>query len=239
MSAIAHFLELEGIATTGISLVRENTESFAPPRFLWVSFPLGRPLGEPGNNALQRRVIAHALTLLERDTGPVLEDFPEDVEVIDGTGNEHDEPLVCPVSFGAGEGVTDSWRARLTAEVAALLPWYEAGAAARSRSTFGIVGNTPAALADSLGLALDESVIMSHPVKHVLEDLKAFYTESMLAQPGADAVNLGRWLWLETELGKAMMALRKTMLDQADDEVVRALAESVVPRWVVVAHEVD
>ncbi|MFT5449177.1 MAG: D-proline reductase (dithiol) PrdB, partial [Gammaproteobacteria bacterium] len=93
MSAIAYYLEDEGIATTGISLVRENTASFQSPRFLWVSFPLGRPLGAPGDSAFQHRVIAHALDLLRRPSGPVLEDFDEDMPA------DTAEAFVCPVSF--------------------------------------------------------------------------------------------------------------------------------------------
>ena len=236
MSAIAYFLEREGIATTGISLVRENTVSFAPPRFLWVSFPLGRPLGEPDNPALQHRVITHALRLLERDAGPVLEDFPEDVERLTASDAGQGELLVCPVSFGAGAADSSDWRARLGQEASALLPWYEAGASARERTTFGLVGSEPVALAQMLGTAIDDGDMTSQPIKHVLEDLKAFYTESMLAQPGADAANMSRWLWMETELGKATLALRAQMLE-APEPGTRTLAESMVPRWVVAAHE--
>ena len=97
MSAIAYFLESEGIQTTGISLVRENTAALEPPRFLWASFPLGRPLGKPGDPAFQRRVILAALGLLERGSGPVLEDYPEDVPELAA----EDTPA-CPVSFVAG-----------------------------------------------------------------------------------------------------------------------------------------
>ena len=39
MCALSYFLEREGLITTGISLVRENTASMKPPRALWVSFP--------------------------------------------------------------------------------------------------------------------------------------------------------------------------------------------------------
>ena len=236
MSAIAYFLEREGIATTGISLVRENTVSFAPPRFLWVSFPLGRPLGEPGNAPLQRRVIAHALGLLERNTGPVLDDFPEDVATPLASVDDGHESLVCPVSFGAGSAASFDWQARLRQEVSALLPWYEAGTAARERTTFGIVGAEPLALAEMLGAAVDGGELPSHPIKHVLEDLKAFYNESMLAQPVANAVNLSQWLWMDTELGRAMMALRGHMLDDPEPRT-RAQAESLIPRWVVSAYE--
>ena len=61
MCGIAYYLESEGIMTTGIALVRENAEALQPPRMLWVSFPLGRPLGKPGDPAFQKRVILGAL----------------------------------------------------------------------------------------------------------------------------------------------------------------------------------
>ena len=82
MSALSDYLEREAIMTTGISLVRENTESMQPPRSLWVTFPLGRPLGKPGDPAFQHRVIAAALELLNCESGPVLADYPEDAPSI-------------------------------------------------------------------------------------------------------------------------------------------------------------
>ena len=84
MGAVSHFLEDEGIATTGISLVRVNTERMELPRFLWVPFELGRPFGAPHEPDFQRRVLRAALGLLERRDGPVvLEDFPDDAPVVD------------------------------------------------------------------------------------------------------------------------------------------------------------
>ena len=65
MGALGHFLEREGIPTTGISLVREHTEVMQPPRALWVTFVLGRPLGAPDDPALQTRVLEAALALLD------------------------------------------------------------------------------------------------------------------------------------------------------------------------------
>ena len=53
MGALAHFIEDEGVATTGISLVRDNTERLEPPRFLWVPFELGRPFGAPDAPAFE------------------------------------------------------------------------------------------------------------------------------------------------------------------------------------------
>lgn len=77
MGGLGHYLEDEGIPTTQISLIREHTAAMRPPRALWVPFDLGRPLGVPGDAALQRRVILAALGLLEAERGPVLRDFQE------------------------------------------------------------------------------------------------------------------------------------------------------------------
>ena len=68
-------LEREGITTVSLSLLREITVLIKPPRTLFVPFPMGFPLGEPNNSDLQRRVIAAALALLERNDVPLLAEF--------------------------------------------------------------------------------------------------------------------------------------------------------------------
>ena len=79
MGGLAHYIEDEGVATTGISLVHVNTEELRPPRFLWVPFELGRPFGAPNEPVFQTRVLSAALALLERRDGPpILESFPDD-----------------------------------------------------------------------------------------------------------------------------------------------------------------
>ncbi|MBX7201296.1 MAG: hypothetical protein K1X51_18160, partial [Rhodospirillaceae bacterium] len=80
-----------------ISLIREHSAALQPPRALWVPFMLGRPLGVPNDPVFQQRVLRAALGLLEREQGPVLEDFPEDAPFED-LGDEP-EGLNCPVSF--------------------------------------------------------------------------------------------------------------------------------------------
>ena len=57
MGGLSIFFEEAGLSTTGISLIRINTEKVAPPRALWVPFELGRPLGAPSDPAFQRRVL--------------------------------------------------------------------------------------------------------------------------------------------------------------------------------------
>ena len=79
MSALGHYLEEEGLATVGISLIWPQTENTRPPRALWVPFELGRPFGPSSDPAFQKRVILAALRLVEREDGPVIvEDFPDD-----------------------------------------------------------------------------------------------------------------------------------------------------------------
>ena len=78
MGGLGHYFEEQEIATTQISLIREHTETIKPPRALWVPFELGRPFGVPNDSEFQRSVLEHALDLLERSSGAVLEDFPEE-----------------------------------------------------------------------------------------------------------------------------------------------------------------
>jgi len=74
---VAAELERQGIATVAIQLLREVAVRVRPPRALWVPFPHGYPLGEPGNPRLQRHVIESALALFEDPalTPPVLRDY--------------------------------------------------------------------------------------------------------------------------------------------------------------------
>ena len=65
MGLVAAEIERRGIATVALQLLREIAERVRPPRALWVPFPHGFPLGEPGNPDLQHRVIDDALRLLE------------------------------------------------------------------------------------------------------------------------------------------------------------------------------
>ena len=90
MGGLAHYIEDEGISTTQISLIREHTERIKPPRALWVSFDLGRPLGTPNDAPFQRSVLEHALKLFESPSGPVLEDFPHDApDMVSAAGFTH------------------------------------------------------------------------------------------------------------------------------------------------------
>lgn len=190
--------------TTGISLVRENAEAMQPPRMLWVSFPLGRPLGRAGDAAFQHRVIAHALDLLERPTGPVLEDFPEDM----GTEEVVDSAPACPVSFAVKRGESDQWVDRLLREFDSLRPWYDLSLRRRGRTTVGLSGDDMEEILPKLASWLDDTAqAMPEFVwfKRAIEDAKAWYAEALTAQPGNYPPGYGeQLLWEQTVLGDAL-----------------------------------
>jgi hypothetical protein len=69
---IQSVIEKSGIPTVSITMLREVTERVAPPRALFVDFPLGYPLGAPNDAQLQRRIILAALSLLSKEVPPAI-----------------------------------------------------------------------------------------------------------------------------------------------------------------------
>ncbi len=237
MGALGHYLEEEGVATTQISLVREHTAAMCPPRALWVPFILGRPLGVPDNSGFQRRVLYAALRLLEAESGPVLEDFPEDAP--SSTGGE-EEAFVCPVNFSRhidAEDLASAWQA----EVSELATWHDLAGAIGSSAQAGTSGMTPARAAQFVANFIADPSLPSYhqelalvpALRLVCHDIKEFYLRAVAAQPGARAaVEVQRWFWNDTVAGKALLKLREVCL-KSDDEMLRRLgATGIVPRAV-------
>ena len=200
MCALGYYLERAGLMTTGISLVRENAASLEPPRTLWVSFPLGRPLGVPNDAEFQHRVISAALDLLNRNQGPVLEDYPEDAPDVD----LEDSPA-CPISFGSD---ATTWQGRLSAELADLSTWYQIGLGRRGgRTMVGVCTSNIEEIIERFAADLDAETLPDDLrwFKAAIEDAKAYYVEALTAQPGAyDPRQTYTTLWHETQLGAAL-----------------------------------
>ncbi|HJN17704.1 MAG TPA: hypothetical protein QGH10_19550 [Armatimonadota bacterium] len=235
MGALGHYLESEGLATVGISLVREHTAAQQPPRFLWVPFPLGRPLGAPSDAKFQHRVIAATLGLLDEPDGPVLADFPDDAPGQDEATNE----WACPVSFPSPENADEDWTDALRVEMRALEPWYELG---RTRRGGTAVGTSGIPITEALQRLLD-AVEHSGPgpdepaptwtrnLKLAVEDLRAYYLEAVTSQPGEHpptAVN--DWFWGETQAGALLVRLARTLSGDADPRVRGLARGALVPR---------
>lgn len=228
MSALSHYIEDEGIATTGISLVREHTERMQPPRALWVPYELGRPLGVPSDAAFQHRVMAAALALLDAKSGPVLEDYPEEAPV-SGSG----EGWSCPVSFSAAPTDDSDPVAAVAREMDSLKPWFEMSMERRRRTTIRAGVDQIDKLLELVATPLTspDKAVDAREFKHAIEDLKVFYLEAATARPGELAsAEVNAWLWGETALATLYRTLGEHLAESQDD-ALRHVAESVlVPR---------
>ena len=198
-----------------------------PPRALWVSFYLGRPFGVPDDPDFQRDVLRAALHLLPALSTHGIVDYP-----IDAPAASFSDTWACPVAFAAPD--SDTLAGRLRAEVLGLAPWWRETHRARGRSVVGgsgpVAGEDVPTHAETLaavlaavaeGAELDRvpdagaGVAWGHPMpyllRHIAQDLRSYYQEAVVAQPGALAAGqapshraLNNWIFTQTVLGEAI-----------------------------------
>ena len=188
--------------------MREHTEIVRPPRALWVTFDLGRPLGIPDDPPFQRRVVKAALDLLARTDGPVLADYPEDVpEVTDFSG------WACPINLAPSQ--TDS----LATEIDRLATWYDQSVARQGRTTVGVSGLDMPDAGALVNRALAGDLPEAQPLKEAIDDLRAYYLEAASAfpDPGTSATRK-KWFWDETQLAKAILSLQPKLAQSTDPQ---------------------
>lgn len=209
MSALAHTLEAAGLATIGISLVRGQAERSRPPRMLHCDFPLGRPLGRPGDPTFQHRVLAAAFDLLERSDVPVLVDFGEQIR------DEADQPLACPLPLRRDPTLHPA-----VDEALGLRAAYERQLAATGSTNVVRCGG-PDRIAELLGAFVriaegtswNEVGLEPAQIGHAAQDIRAYYEEAALAL--ADHTPAARqaesWLYRVTEAGRVLRAAQAMM----------------------------
>jgi hypothetical protein len=232
VGALAHYLESEGIPTTQISLIREHTAIIKPPRALWVSFELGRPLGLPDDPSFQRRVLLAALELFNAGKGPVLADYPEDVpEKKDTLQEDMFAQAACPVSFTVstkGQTDTEKLLSSLKREVAELRSWYDLSLEKRGYSAVAYFTPETASqlLSDfvlNMPLQLPESIPSpAVALRFATQDLKAFYFESLLSRPDTilpDTPGFNKWFWGKNTIGKVLKLVKETCLSSNDEHL--------------------
>jgi hypothetical protein len=235
VSALAHYLEEEGLATVAISLIRPQTENTKPPRALWVPFELGRPFGPPGDAAFQRRVILAALGMLERDNGPVIiEDFPDDDPRWQPDPGWRPPPIPAPPAAGSAEALA----AQFEAEIPRLWDAHQRWVAQYGRTAVGLcglsIGECGRYVADWLCGKAPPSPreAFSGPLmlRFAVDDVKAYYLESAAAGAGRPSSRqLGDWFWNETAAGAAIHALRQACLASEDDRLKLIAGNFLVP----------
>ena len=218
MSTLAHVFEAAGIATVVLALIRAVAEKMHPPRTLYCEFPLGRPLGKPNDAAFQQDVLDAAFALFERESGPVLEDYPEKIALADV------EPLACPLPPRFDPNLPAA-----VDEARALRDVYDRAVAASGRTSVGrtvSADGVPDALASfvkiSEGTPWTEAGLPGSPIE-VAHDIRSYYEELAVeladGPPGPWAAE--RWFYDTTEGGKAIMAARRSMKE----------AEAPFPVW--------
>jgi hypothetical protein len=229
-------LEDEGLSTTQISLVREHSEAIKPPRALWVPFELGRPLGQPNDAEFQKRVLRACLGLLEAESGPVLEDYQEDIPA--GSAGYDFTGMSCPIDLYPVPSNDSELTRSLVQEIGQIAPWYELAVDQRQRTTVGIseldILDAARFLSDFIE---DPSSPSPRPemevgpmLKHTSEDLKAFYSEAMSAQPGmSSSLVVENWLWNETVLGKVLWNFREEHVDDPDSYIGYLAQRGLIP----------
>jgi len=223
VGVLARVFEEHGLATTSISLVREHTEKVKPPRALFVPFPFGHPLGEANEPELQTHVMRAAFALLDRQAGPVLEDYPDDIYA--------DQDINLVQASGVSQPTTTQ---DVAFEVTTLRPYYEQWVAAHSgRSAVGVTGvdqrrfrglvRVLEAYADGREIDVPErntQVPLPQFVRWAADDLKAFYLEARMQQKPAESFqDLNRWLWSETALSNLLRGVRDRMRAAGDPKL--------------------
>ena len=218
---LARCFEEAGISTTGVVFVKEHAERVKPPRMLWVPFAFGNALGAADDDGLQHRVLGAALALLERQQGPVLEEFPDDTT----------PEALLQASAAARSGGADSLDP--ADELTALRPYYErwvekhngrtqVGLCGVPQRRFrGVVrflqGYTAGEQEDSTDRP--QEVKLPQYIRYCVDDLKAFYYEARLEQrPDTADEQIHEWFWGETAMGRLIVTLAARMEESEDAE---------------------
>lgn len=213
MCVLAHVLEAAGLSTVAISSVRPVAERMHPPRVLHGEFPLGRPLGRPGDPAYQHRVLAAAFSLLDRPSGPVLEDFPETI-VADPEDDSAAIACALPPRFDPD----------IPAAVDEAQGYRQAWARSRARRGHTSVGRTipPERIGEAVGAFVriaegtpwQEAGLPADPIQSA-HDVRTYYEEAALEITGAPAAPgaIERWYYESTAAGRTVLEARRIMKD--------------------------
>jgi D-proline reductase (dithiol) PrdB len=210
VSTLAHVFEAAGLATIVLSSIRNVTERMHPPRALHCEFPLGRPLGKPGDAAFQHDVLSRAFALLSEPSGPVLVDHPETIL-------SDESPLSCTIPPQFDPSLPAS-----VDEARGIRKAYDRVVAKRGVSSLGRVLN-----ADEVANALSiihgiangddwtQTSLAGPRLMLAVHDIRAYYEEAALelAEPGKTpgGRQTEAWFFEQTEAGKSILAARQVV----------------------------
>jgi hypothetical protein len=196
------------MATIVLGSIREQLVNTAPPRAVFCDFPLGRPLGKPGDAAFQHRVLARGFSLLERSQRTV-EDFPERL------ADQGSEILVCslpPRYDPDAHPAVDEARGLRAAYDRAVAEHGNRVAASRTVRPDDIPGALEAFIRIAQGTPWKEAKIPGIPAR-VAQDIRGYYETAALAivdhTPAAWAST--RWYRDSTKAGEVVRSAQLAM----------------------------
>ena len=210
MSALAHVFENAGLATVGISSIRAQAEAGRAPRMLYCEFPLGRPLGKPGDAHFQTEVLNAAFALLGRVDVPVLVDYTETI------ADAADEPLTCQIPLRDDPSVHPA-----IAEVLGLRVAYERQRAAAGRTLCTRAGgpdhvreHVEAFLRISQGTPFAEAGLAVGDMGPAALDVRAYFEEAALALSDhvPEARQAESWFYRNTQTGLVLRQARAAIV---------------------------
>jgi hypothetical protein len=223
---LARVFEEAGLATITVAMVREHAEKVKAPRVLFVPFPFGYALGSPNDPPLQHRVLSAALDLLQREEGPVLEDFPEE------------EAPQALIQASAVKPVAAETERDPADEVTTVRAFYERWVEDHSgRTAVGLCGipqrrwrgiirflQSYSGGEDADMSERPAGVPVPQFIRYCVDDLKAFYYEARMAQrPNVSEPELHRWFWGETAVAQLIRAVAQRMT-ATDDPALKYFA---------------
>lgn len=198
------------MATIVLGSIREQLVNTAPPRGLFCDFPLGRPVGKPGDAAFQHRVLERAFSML-KNTAQAVEDFPEVI------ADEGSEILVCalPPRFDPdAHPAIDEARGLRAAYDRAVAQHGGRTATNRAISPDDIPAALEAFVRIAEGTPWKEAKIPGIPAR-VAQDIRGYYETAALAivdhTPAAWAST--RWYRDSTKAGEVMRSAQLAMKD--------------------------
>ncbi len=183
-----------------------------PPRALFCEFPLGRPLGKPGDAEFQHDVLAQAFAMLDAETGPVLENHPEVIEA-------DETPLSCalPPRF-------DPSLPAAVDEAKGMRKAFDRALQRRGVTSVGRVVD-PDGLPGALQILDDivngthwkEAGIPGSNTTALCHDIRTYYEEAALElvdgpSPGGRAAEA--WYFESTQAGRTVLAARAAIKEQ-------------------------
>jgi hypothetical protein len=180
--------------------------------------PFGLPVGHPDDTDEQNKVLTMAFSLLERPSGPVLEDYPDVGEA------EWGSPLQASSVESPDAG------GDLATEVTLMRRYWESWVESRGQTAVGLCGVPPARFRGVIrylerylddatepvpaGVSAQHSAVF---IRHAVDDLKAMYLEGrMVMAPGETSDSRQRWLWADTALGAHLQRVATAMASSTD-----------------------